>query len=94
MSISSCNCGQEQNPAWAEHDLCCPVFSEGAAATWHGRFIPMGMPPEQIVSLRDRFAGQAMAAIVSRVGLRAFPNSEVALAAYRMADDMLKARGE
>ena len=47
------------------------------------------------MSLRDWFAGKAMA---SGLGKRLFSDgsymSEIAAASYRMADEMLKARGQ
>ena len=45
------------------------------------------------ISIRDYFAAKAMQGLVSHVGSNSWSNSDVAIDAYKLADEMLKARG-
>lgn len=80
-----------------EHDDGGPAFpqqfqhdAEGDRV-WPEEFGADGM------SLRDWFAGQALAGILSAdtvLGQRTNPHSDAAMAAYRIADAMLKERSK
>ncbi len=50
-----------------------------------------------MAALRDMLAGQALTGLITapaRPGVPKYSESEMAAAAYRMADEMLKARGD
>ena len=58
-----------------------------------------GTEPDYGMTLRDWFAGQAMAAIISKIPFQEFPEDwspykKAAIGAYDYADAMLEARGQ
>ena len=67
-----------------------PAFPRAAAETQNPDAFH---PPQDGMSLRDYFAGQALVGIVSRMAPNArLPNDESAAWAYQFADAMLAAR--